>query len=309
MFKDWLLKDEKSKVGRPKLANDEVLKKAKISIVLSIIVCFVMSFMFVCEVKNVSPGKYAYSLTFAKLGATINNKDGFIVKEKYNKNSDYVIDIKPSKKVKSYQGRYKYILYKLNGSKWKKIDEKEFNNKGTKVIVESLKNKNETYKISLYIINGSKVSKSFEPFSWEFVDSSKQEEKYAYKVFTVKGYYSPISLDETKESKTKEKTKVTISTTKNNARTFTINVPKEEYKLNVSYTDDVDKKIVLVNEKKLTGKYEFKIPNVNKVSNVTVKVYLNEEENFKLSNWKVKEDSKKQKYITNTYMLKPEKTY
>lgn len=307
MFKEWLLKDEKAKVGRPKLADDEVLKKAKISIIVSVLVCSVMMFMFVCSVKNVSPLNYAYSLTFEKLGATMNNKDGFITTEKYNKESDFIINIKPSKKIKSYQGKYKYVLYKLNGSKWKKIDEKEFNNRGTKVIVESLKNKNETYKINLYILNASKINKSFAPYSWKYVDSSKQEEKYTYKVFTVKGYYSPISLDEIKESEKKEKTKITISTKKNSSRTFIVNVPNIEYKLNVSYTDDENKKISLVKEDKLTGKYVIKVPNVNKLSNVVIKVWADDIQNFKLSNWELKEDSKKQKYITNTYILKPEK--
>ena len=41
-MKEWLLKDEKNKVGRPKLANDEVLKKAKISIAIGLIISFIL---------------------------------------------------------------------------------------------------------------------------------------------------------------------------------------------------------------------------------------------------------------------------
>ena len=81
---EWLLKDEqKAKVGRPKLADSSVLKKAIISIVLCFLACIVMAFMFVCNIKSLSPKDVLYSVTIQKLEASVGTSDTFIVKEKY----------------------------------------------------------------------------------------------------------------------------------------------------------------------------------------------------------------------------------
>lgn len=313
MFKEWLLKDEKAKVGRPKLASDETLIKAKISILTSLIICFCMGFVFISKFKGVSPAEFAYSLTISKLnGSVVKSTTGFTVKESYDKNSDYVMELTPSDKVKSYQGGYKYILYKLEGSKWIKKDEQIFkkDTKEIKLKVPSEKNKNATYKINLYITNAAKINKSFAPYSWKFVDSSKQEEKYTYKVFTVKGYYSPISAAEIIEAKKNSKTKAVVTTKKGAPREFIINVPEVKYDVEVFYTDESGKKVSACKEKEKTGTIKCKIPNLNRISNVSIKIWIASDiEKYKLSNWKLKTGKDKLKYITNTYLLKPEKTY
>ena len=309
---EWLLKDEqKAKVGRPKLADSSVLKKAIISIVLCFLACIVMAFMFVCNIKSLSPKDVLYSVTIQKLEASVGTSDTFIVKEKYNSSFDYVIDITPSSKIKKYKGVYKYVLYKLVGNDWKKVDEKTLDKKekSIKVKVESKENKNVTYKLNLYILN-TKTNESFAPYSWKFVDSKKQEEKHAYKVFTIKGYYSPISLSEKKEAKKNKDKKVTIATDKKNSRKFTISVPGGNYKLNVKYTDDEQKEIVLKNVENLKGNTIFEVPNVNKLSKVTIKVWQDSNiGKLKLSNWSLKKDKLNNDYIYNTYMLKPEAKY
>lgn len=309
---EWLLKDEqKAKVGRPKLADSSVLKKAGISITLCFLTCIVMGFMFVCNVKNLKPKDVLYSITIQKLEASVGTSDTFVVKQKYNSSFDYVIDITPSVKIKKYNGNYKYILYRLDGNDWKKIDEKilDKKEKSIKINVESKENKNVTYKLNLYILN-AKTTKSFAPYSWKFVDSKKQEEKHTYKVFTVKGYYSPISLSEKKEAKKNKDKKITITTDKKNSRKFTINVPNGNYKLNVKYTDDEQKEIVLKNEENLKGNSSFEVPNVNKLSKVTIRVWQDSNiGKFKLSNWALKKDKLNNDYIYNTYMLKPDAKY
>lgn len=310
-MKEWLLKEEKAKVGRPKLADNAILKKAKISIAISSLVCLFMIFMFTCIVKDISPLEFAYSLTLEKLVGTPNYSSGFIVEEKYDSNSNYIITIKPSDTVKSYQGGYKYVLYRLNDSNWEKVEEKAFDEGTEKIEVEidTKKNQNETYKINLYLVNAAKIKKSFAPYSWKFVDSSKQDEKYTYKIFTVKGYYSPVSKEEEKEANKKIKSKVTVSTSKENPREFTVNVPNVSYDINVSYTDEEGKIITISNEKNLSKTTKYVIPNVNKISSVKIKVWLNDAEKYKLSNWEVKEDKNGNSYITNTYFLKPEENY
>ena len=80
-MKEWLLKDEKNKVGRPRLANDEVLKKAKISIAIGLIISFILMFSFFSILKGTTPTKYAYSLTLEKLFGELTNKNGFIVSD------------------------------------------------------------------------------------------------------------------------------------------------------------------------------------------------------------------------------------
>ena len=105
---EWLLKDEqKAKVGRPKLADSSVLKKAGISITLCFLTCIVMGFMFVCNVKNLKPKDVLYSITIQKLEASVGTSDTFVVKQKYNSSFDYVIYITPSGKIKKYNGNYK----------------------------------------------------------------------------------------------------------------------------------------------------------------------------------------------------------
>ena len=111
-MREWLLKDyEKSKVGRPKLAREDVLRKAEISIILSFIVCAVMTFIFVCDIKGLKPLNVLYKTTIQRLTASSSNTTGFIVREKYNSSNDYIMELTPSNKIKSYEGKYKYILY------------------------------------------------------------------------------------------------------------------------------------------------------------------------------------------------------
>lgn len=307
-MKEWLLKEEKAKVGRPKLADNSILNKAKASIAISSLTCIFMIFMFICIIKQISPLEYAYSLTLEKLVGTPKYFNNFVLEEKYDSNNDYIMILKPSDKVKTYQGNYKYVLYKLDGSNWKEVDEKQLDKKvkNIKIKINSKRNQNETYKINLYLLNASKIDKSFAPYGWTFVDSSKQDEKYAYKVFTVKGYYSPILKDEVKEANKKNKTKVTVLTSKENPREFIINVPDTSYNINVSYTDEQGKKITLKKENNLSGKVKFNVPNVKKISNVTIKVWVDDAEKYKLSNWEIKKDKSGNDYITNTYLLKPE---
>ena len=312
-MREWLLKDyEKAKVGRPKLASDDVLRKAEISIVLSFIVCVVMIFIFICNIKGLKPLNVLYKNTIQRLTATSSNTTGFIVKEKYDSSNDYILELTPSNKIKSYGGKYKYILYKLDKDNWKKIDEKIVDKKVNKIKikVESLKNTNATYKVSVYILDSKKITRSFEPFSWKFVDSKKDSEKQAYKVFTVKGFYSPISNDEIKEAKKEAKNKITVYTNKEDSRKFFISVPKGIYKVNVKYTDDEEKEILLKKDENLTGTSSFIVPSTNKLSKVTIKIWQDSNiDKLKLSNWSLKKDKQNNDYITNTYMLKPNSKY
>ena len=312
-MREWLLKDhEKAKVGRPKLASDDVLRKAEISIVLSFIVCVVMIFIFICNIKGLKPLNVLYKNTIQRLTATSSNTTGFIVKEKYDSSNDYIMELTPSNKIKSYGGKYKYILYKLDKDNWKKIDEKIVDKKVNKIKikVESLKNTNATYKVSVYILDSKKITRSFEPFSWKFVDSKKDSEKQAYKVFTVKGFYSPITNDEIKEAKKEAKNKITVYTNKEDSRKFYISVPKGTYKINIKYTDDEGKEILLKKDENLTGTTSFIVPSTNKLSKVTIKIWQDSNiDKLKLSNWSLKKDKQNNDYITNTYMLKPSSKY
>lgn len=315
-MKDWLLKDDKkNKVGRPKLADDNVVKKAKYMIVFSLFICFILSYLFICDIKEVDPLSQAYSLTLSKLFGSIKNKDGFIVEEGYDKDNDYIIKIKPSSLVDSYSGSYKYVLYKLNGSNWKEIESKEYPKKTDvfKIKVKSLKNQNQTYKISLYILNGAKINKSFAPFNWQFSDSSKQNEKHTYKIFTVKGYYSPVKLDEEKEINSKKEV-ISVTTAKKEPRFFKLSVPNFNYRVLVKYTDETGKEITLSDDINCTNNKSYKVPNVNKLSTITFKVWPNdiskdELEKIKLSSWSVKKDSQGKYYVQGIYTLKPENNY
>lgn len=315
-MREWLLKDEKkNKVGRPKLADDTIIKKSVALVFVCLVACFILTFGFICSLKNVSPIDYAHLLITQNLFANVNNKNGFIINEKYDKENNYIMNVKTSKTVDSYSGSYKYVLYKLTGSKWKKVSEKKYpvKTKSFDIKIDSLKNKNQTYKISLYILNASKIEKSFAPFSWDFSDSSNQSEKHAYKVFTVKGYYSPVPIDEINEIKEKKEV-VNISTDKENPRIIKLSVPNYNYSVKVKYTDETDKEISLLEDEKRGNESIYKIPSVNKSTKVTIKVWIDniskeKLEKIKLSSWILKTDSKGQNYIETTYILKPEKNY
>lgn len=315
-MKEWLLKtDTKNKVGRPRLADDLVVKKARHLIAFSLLLCFVLGFCFVCDIKQLNPIEHAYSLTFSKLFGSLQNKNGFFVKEGYDDENNFIMEIKPSSKVYSYSGNYKYVLYKLTGSTWKEVETKEFpiKTKLIKVKIDSQKNTNHTYKISLYILNGSKINTSFAPTKWSFSDSSNQSEKHAYKVFTVKGYYSPIGTDELKEI-TKKKDVINVSTDKINPRLFKLSVPSYNYRALVKYTDEVGKEIILSDYKDAINESIFKVPNVSKMSKVTFMVWpygisKNDLEKMKLSNWDLKTDANGNYYVQGNYTLKPEKSY
>ena len=304
-MKEWLLKeDDKYKVGRPKLANSRALKTAHISIGVSLCLCFILFLSFIANIKGESPLNLAYKISFEKMFGAIENKNGFIAKEYYDKNSNYVMELKTSNKVDSYQASYKYTLYRLSNNEWKEYKTKEIK-KGTKsfkIKIASLKNKNVTWKIKLQVVNGSYVDKSFAPGGWQFTDSKENDQKYASYVFTVKGYYSPITLSEVKEAK-KNTDKIRIETNKNNPRIFIFKTPVE-VKVQVTYTDSSKK--IKMKPVVVTNEEQFKIPNLSRLSQVTFKVYGSNLDNKKLSNWTLSEDNT---YIANTYLLKPESAY
>lgn len=315
-MKEWLLKEEtKNKVGRPKLASNSAVKKAKVWIISCLLICVILSFGFVCVLKDVNPFVYAYSLTFEKLVGNLQNQNGFVVKESYDDEGNYIMEVKTSSKVDSYSGAYKYVLYKLSGSKWNEVETKQYDvkTKSFKVKIDSLKNKNKTYKIELYVLNAAKIDTSFAPYGWRFSDSSNQDEKHAYKVFTVKGYYSPVSSNEINEAKDKENV-IKVSTNKNDPRTFNIDVPGYEYDVVSKYTDENDKEITLKDDKGKTGESSYEIPNVNKTTKVTFVVWpkgitYDELKKISLSNWNIKKDKDGKYYVSFTYDLKPERAY
>ena len=306
-MREWLLKDEKAKVGRPRLANEQVLKKAKLLIFLSLFLCVVFSFYFAGLLTGENPLKLAYHVSLEKVFGAIENKNGFIVNYKYDSNYNYVMEFKVPSTVDRYSGSYEYTLYEMSGNKWNKVKSKTLP-KGTnnfKVVVESKKNQNKTWKIKLQITDAAKIKDSYAPFGWSFVSANENKDMYSYKIFTVKGYYSPVPLEEIKEAK-ENKDKITVSTKKENPRCFIVSLPENQtYAVKVTYTDVDSKKIVLVNEKNVSGKKEYTIPNVNKLTNVTIRIKGDNLKELMLSNWKLKEGSS----ISNTYLLKPERTY
>ncbi len=308
-MKEWLLKDEKAKVGRPKLADSDVLKKAKTTLVIGFALSFIFFFSFMSLLMGTTPTKLAYKLTAEKLFGALENKNGFLVKDYYD-NNDYVMEFNVPSSVDKYSGSYKYTLYELNGKSWKEKETKNID-KGTKsfkVKVASLKNENKTWKIKLQIVNASKIDKSYAPGSWSFVDAENNSNKYAYKVFTVKGYYSPVSIEEIKEA-LKSKNKISVTTKKETPRELIINFPEGLYDVKASYTDSSSKNVILASDTNVSGSKKYVIPNGNRSSKVTIKVYGNNVEKLKLSNWKEKTDKSGKTYITNTYILKPEKAY
>lgn len=313
-MKEWLLKeDKKNKVGRPRLADSIVLKKAVYLLIFSFILSFILIFGFICEIKNVNPVTYAYSLTLEKLVGNIRGDKNFLVTESYLKNGDFIIKFKPQEKVLQYQGKYKYVLYRLSDSKFKKVKEETFDidTKEFSVKVKRNVNKNETYKINLYVLNASKITDSYAPKGFSFSKSKNQNEMYSYKIFTVKGKYSPINNEELKENK---ENKISVTTDYQDPRKFNVEVPNYSYNILVKYTDESSKDIILADYKNLNGISSYVVPCINKISNVTIKIWPNtsskdEIENIKLSSWNLKQDKNNNYYISNTYLLKPEKTY
>ena len=315
-MKEWLLKEEqKAKVGRPKLATYMLLKKSYIMLACSLIVVLIMSVCFIGTIKQMSPLELLNYTFGKKLEGIVSNNNGFIVKEYYDDNSNYIIKINASQQVKSYSGNYKYTTYYLKNGKWVEDETKELE-KGEyfiKVRVDSLKNQTKTWKIKLQILNSSKISESYAPYGWKYVDAKKDENKYTYKIFTVRGYYSPVTLSEINEQQ-KSKDKITVVTKKNEPRKFIVNVPGHEYKLESYYLDARDNKTTVIKKEGLNGKHEFSVSNDSGLLKVTINIWVKDisDSDLKkmlLSNWEIKSDSDKKDYVTNTYLLKPDRTY
>ena len=311
---EWLLKEEeKNKVGRPLLARGETLKKSFYMIGLSLVCVVILSFSFVCKISNKSPLYYLSKYNSFKFLANVNNNNGFIVNN-YYKDNKYVIKVSITDKLKSYSGKYRYILYEYKDNSWNECDSKVFKNntRNFKVEIKQKKNKNEKYKIRLEVTDSSKIDESFAPTGWKFEEDGKNNIKYTYNVFTVSGYYSPIDNKEYKEAK-KEKNKVSISTDELNPRKFIIDNKNINYSVLVSYTDD-DKKVVnLKKQENITEKTEYVIPSIRRVSTVTFKIWLNDVsskdvKDYKLSNWVIEKDDGKY-YLKVIYKLKPTLSY
>ena len=157
--------------------------------------------------------------------------------------------------------------------------------------------------------NLSKISETYEPAGWSFMDSSKSEDKYAYKIFTVKGYYSPVTKEEIKES-INNKDKISVSTNKNEPRKFILLLPTNNtYDVKVTYTDVSGKNVILKEDSDVNGNISYTIPNINRASIVTFKVKGFNTSSLKLSSWKEETDKSGDKVIKGTYVLKPERAY
>lgn len=315
MIERLLKEEEKAKVGRPKLADSDAVRKAKIMLFLSLLLCFILTFVLVCNIKGESPINYGYNLTIGKLTGNVNNKDGLKVKEYYNSSKDYVMDIKVPDSVDKYSGSYKYTTYYLKNNKWIKNETKEFERgkRKIKVKIASKKNENVTWKIKFQIINGSKIEKSYAPFSWKYVDAKENIDKYIYKIFTVKGYYSPVNLTEIKEFK-KDKSKIGVFTTKGEPRILRLNLPEGKYNVKVKYTDISGKEVVLANDKEVEKEMQYKIPNQERSTKVTIMVENNNNskgnlEKKMLSNWIINKGKNGNYYATTHYIVKPESSY
>ena len=135
MFKE----DEKAKVGRPRLAKDELISKARYSIFISLAICLVLGYCLFSYLNGKSPLDSIYSVSLKKVFGELSNKNGFIVNSYYDSNQDYIMNIKASDKVKSYQGNYVYQTYYLKNNKWVLKDEKEIytNKESFKIKFES----------------------------------------------------------------------------------------------------------------------------------------------------------------------------
>lgn len=150
--------------------------------------------------------------------------------------------------------------------------------------------------------NVSVIEKSYAPASWHFVDSKKPEDKYTYKTFTVKGYYSPVTINEIKE---KKNGKIYVETSREDPRCFTLNLRDRKYDIVVKYLDENGKEVLLSKENDITGIKNYRVPNLNRSTKVTFKITGSNLKDKKLSNWKYVDN----KYITNSYVLKPERAY
>lgn len=312
-MREWLLKEDKAKVGRPKLADNEAVRKAKILIFICLFSCAIMAFSFISIIKGVSPFRYAYALTIEKLVGSSENPDGFITKSYYDDNYNYVMEIKIPRQVSSYSGNYKYSTYYLKDDNWVKKETKEFPKDTDKILVriDALKNKNVTWKIDLQILNAAAINKSYAPSGWTFVDANKQEDKRASKVFTVKGYYSPVPIDEIKEV-AKKKDKLSVATSRDNPRAFTLNLPANgSYDVVVKYTDTAGKEVTLAKDSGITGKKVYQVPNLDRSTKVSFKIWgINTSvKDLKLSRWSAVKDKHGNYYVTNTYVLKPARSY
>lgn len=308
---DKLLKEEKNKVGRPKLADSVAIKKAKISILICLLICIFLVFSFICILKGVSPLDYGYNLTLGKLTGNIKMNDGLIVDGYYNSSYDYIMDIKIKDSISKYSGNYKYTLYYLKNNKWIKSNTEEINREteNIKIKIKSKKNENVTWKIKFQIVNSAYIEKSYAPFGWKYVDSKDDSEKYIYKVFTVRGYYSPVNLNEIKEFE-KDKGKIGIYTTKKDPRVLNLVLLDGKYNVKVKYTDISGKEVILANDKDIEKEISYKIPNLERSTKVTVIVGFNNSsiKNKVLSNWKIS-NNKNNYYATASYIIKPEKSY
>ncbi len=313
---DWLLKEDekKNKVGRPKLADDKLLRRSRIMLIASILVVVSLSFVFGCYVQKVSPLTTLYKMTIGKILGPINNKNGFIIKEYYNDDQDYVMNVKITNKLRNKSASYKYTTYYLNKNyKWIKYDSKTYENdtNSFNIIFESKKNKNITWKVKLQLVNASKIERDYTPYDWSFNSSSTIENNYAYKMLTVKGYYSPVPYSEIKKQNDE---KVYVYTTKNNPRVLNIKAPSS-FVAKIKYNNAIEKEDY-VETKKSNNNDEtyFKIPNMNATTNVKVYVWVDgydksDLKSVKLDNWETKIDSNGNYYITNSYMVIPSKAY
>ena len=313
---DWLLKEEeKNKVGRPKLADDKLMKRSRILFISSITVVIVLSFFLGCYLKGVSPSKQLYKITIGKIIGPIDNKNGFIINSYYNSDYDYVMNVKMSNKLKNYSASYKYTTYYLKGKKWIKYKSKTYDNStnNIKILFESKKKENKTWKVKLQLVNPSKIVKDFAPYDWVMHNANTVENTYTYNIFTVKGYYSPVSLSEIKEVAKNKDDKVFVYTTKNNPRMLNISAPVD-FRVKAKYTDSNNMENVLKAKESINQASFYKIPNINRVTKVTIYIWIdeyneNELKRVKLSNWKLKQDKNKNYYITNSYLVVPEKVY
>ena len=311
---EWLLKEEeKNKVGRPVLAKSDTVKKSFYMLVFCVLIIACLSFSFFCVVTKKSPLYYVSKYSKSKLLANVNNKNGFIVKNHY-KDNNYVIKVDVSNKVKSYSGKYRYILYEYKKGTWNECDTNTYDNDKTsyKILIERKKNKNVTYKLRLEVTDGSKIDESFAPMGWEYLSDKKNNIMYTYNIFTVDGYYSPIDNSETKEAEKKEN-KISILTDEINPRKFIVDNKSMNYDVLVSYTDDDGKIVKLKKIENQNDKTEFDIPVLNRVSDVTFKIWLNDVassdiKDYKLSNWQL-EKSHGKRYFKVTYKLKPFGSY
>ncbi len=305
-MREWLLQDEKAKVGRPKLATENLINKSKKMLVIAFLSCFVLSFFFVSEINGKEPIKYAYSLTFAKLFGQIENPNGYKVKTKYSKDKNYIMDITVPATVKKLEGKLIYTTYYLKNNEWIEFEKKEIKNDNYRIIFKSKKNKNTTWKIKLQLVDSIKYKNTYEPSTWSFYKSDKKNESYAYKIFTVKGYYSPVPILELNDIKKKE---IYISTPKSNPRKFTFNIDKYKYDIKVTYIDSSGTKVKLVDKKDVLGNTSYEIPEMERATNVTFKICIDELSKDKLekivpSTWKVEKSCLEAKYI-----LKPKAAY